>query len=93
MLEWNSDEGLFDPCERRLYTAVLGNICDQMGRRTQFLGPEIRPLQTSAIPVLVGRAMPMLEADMFSEAGGASTEDLASPFGRMLDALDDLQDR
>jgi regulator of RNase E activity RraA len=91
MTEWSTDAELFELCERELYTAVVGDICDQMGLRTQFLGPEIRPLRTGAIPVMVGRAMPVLEADVFSEAGGARNDELDLPFGRMLEALDHLQ--
>lgn len=99
MPEWKTDSELFALARAELYTAVVGDICDQHGLRRQFLPPEIRALEpargaegrgaaTSApgarVPILAGRAMPVLEADVFSEP------DPAHPFGKMLDALDAL---
>ena len=58
---------------------------DEIGLVHQFLPPEIRPLEPSAR--LVGRAMPVLVADLDDGARGS---DSLPPFGRMLEALDDL---
>lgn len=86
MPEWNTDEELFACCRRELFTAVVGDICDQLGFRHQFLHPQLRPLQTgTAVPLLIGRAMTVLEADVFAEPSDQR------PFGLMLEALDQLQ--
>ena len=44
---------------------MLGDVLDQMGLRRQFLPPGIAPLAKGM--TLVGRAMPVLEADVFSD--------------------------
>ncbi|MEQ8671881.1 MAG: RraA family protein [Aggregatilineales bacterium] len=86
MTQWNSDKELFELGRRELYTAVVGDICDQIGLRHQFLSPQIRPLEPPGqCQVMIGRAMTVLEADVFSEPEGNH------PFGQMLVALDDLQ--
>ena len=60
---------------------------DQIGLVHQFLPPEIRPLDPSMR--LVGRAMPVRVEDL--DAGARESESL-SPFGRMMEALDDLRE-
>ena len=86
MLEWQNDDELFALCRHELFTAVVGDICDQVGLRRQFLGPQMRPLQQGGgVPILVGRAMPVLEVDIFAEPTGPA------PYGKMLEALDSLQ--
>lgn len=86
MSQWQNDTELFDRVRRELCTAVVGDVCDQLGLRRQFLPPEIRPVTCTAdVPILVGRAMPVLEADVYQEPAGKS------PFGRMFEALDDLK--
>lgn len=52
---------LFDIVRADLFTAVVGNVPDQMGHWHQFRPPEIRPLRAGT--KMVGRAMPVLEAD------------------------------
>ncbi len=71
----------FDMIRNRLYTPVIGDILDQMGFTRQFLPDAIRPIQPHM--KVVGRAMPVLIADTFG--------DPARPFGRMTDALDQLE--
>lgn len=66
---------------KHLFSAVVGDVLDAMGFREQFLPREIRPLRDDM--VVVGRAMPVLHADIEKEG--------KDPFGRMLHALDDLQ--
>jgi 4-hydroxy-4-methyl-2-oxoglutarate aldolase len=67
--------------KQKLFSAVIGDILDTMGFRRQFLPKEIRPLRDDM--VVVGRAMPVLHADIEREG--------ADPFGKMLLALDDLK--
>jgi regulator of RNase E activity RraA len=87
---WTSDEELFARARRELFSAVIGDTLDRLGRRHQFLPPEIQPLRDDM--VVVGRAMPVLEAD---NDGGTDRERAdevrTSPFGLMLRALDDLK--
>ena len=60
-----------------------------MGRRRQFLPQAIGPLRPDM--KLVGRAMPVLEADIFDDSGGSPGSVGSKPFGLMLEALDDLR--
>jgi 4-hydroxy-4-methyl-2-oxoglutarate aldolase len=72
---------LFASLRDKLFTAVVGDVLDKMGWRRQFLPQAIGPLRPDM--KLVGRAMPVLEADVF--------DDGAKPFGLMFEALDDLR--
>ena len=76
-----TDAELFELINTRLYTAVIGDVLDRLGRTSQFLPPEVRPL----VPTmrLAGRAMPSLVADVYGPQ--------AKPFGRLTEALDQLQ--
>jgi regulator of RNase E activity RraA len=65
----------------QLYTPVIGDVLDQVGRRHQFLPPTIMPIRTDF--VLAGRAMPVLVADVF----GPQTK----PYGLLTEALDQLR--
>ena len=86
----NSDEDLFARARRDLFSAVIGDTLDLLGRRHQFLPPEIQPLRDDM--VVVGRAMPVLEADdEGGKAPGRPDEVPQNPFGLMLRALDDLK--
>jgi regulator of RNase E activity RraA len=61
----------------------VGDILDEMGLLQQFLPRAIRPLRDDM--VVAGRAMTVLEEDInIGEPSGR-------PFGRMLEALDDLK--
>ena len=87
---WSDDLELFRICRNELFTAVVGDIMDKLKLRHQFLPPQIQPLHANM--VVVGRAMPVLEADVFDEAHPGSANPLLSkPFGLMLEALDDLK--
>lgn len=87
---WQSDQELFELARRELFTAVVGDIMDTIGLQKQFLPPQIRPLRNDM--VLIGRAMTVLEADVFSAKVENSANSLrAKPFGLMLEALDDLK--
>lgn len=84
------DDELFRVLRTELFTAVVGDVLDAMGHRRQFLPAGIGPLQPGMR--IVGRAMPVLEADVFDDGTDASRGPLAGkPFGLMLEALDDLK--
>jgi regulator of RNase E activity RraA len=86
----HSSEAFFELIRRERYTAVVGDVMDSIGFRRQFLPPQIKPLRNDMI--IVGRSMPVLEADVFTEAHDAASNSVMSrPFGLMLQALDDLR--
>lgn len=90
MQQWKNDAELFELCRTQLYSAVIGDVLDVMGRTRQFLPPEIQPLEPGML--VAGRAMPVLEADdSGGEEGGRANQTLAQPFGLMLRALDELR--
>jgi 4-hydroxy-4-methyl-2-oxoglutarate aldolase len=80
---------LFSNLRDRLFTAVVGDVLDKMGRLRQFLPQAIAPLRPDM--KLVGRAMPVLEADVFDESPRSPGAAGMKPFGLMLEALDDLR--
>src|ERR1700691_280399 len=82
--EWNSDEQLFSLIREELYTAVVGDVCDSLGLRNQFLPPELGPLYQHREYVLTGRAMTVVQEDISEPA------DDIQPWGKMLEALDNL---
>ncbi len=86
---WQTDDDLFDMARQELFTAVVGDVMDTMGLRHQFLPPTIGPISDDM--VVVGRAMPVLEADVFADARADGDGPLARPFGLMFRALDDLR--
>ena len=85
---WDTDDELFHIVRNELYTAVVGDIMDKMGLLHQFLPPQIKPLHDNCF--VVGRAMTVLEADVFGDEGNRNPV-LNKPFGLMLEALDDLK--
>ena len=63
---------------------------DKLGLLRQFLPPQIRPLRDDM--VVIGRAMTVLEADVFDEnIASPNNPVMAKSFGLMLEALDDLK--
>jgi 4-hydroxy-4-methyl-2-oxoglutarate aldolase len=87
---WRDDDELFALMREQLFTAAIGDVLDTMGLQRQFLPPAIQPLQPDM--VIVGRAMPVLEADYFAYTDSAGQGDLSRrPFGLMLQALDNLK--
>ncbi len=81
---WTNDAEVFEAARRELFTAVVGDIMDKLGLQRQFLPAAIQPLARDM--VTVGRAMTVVEADIVEGAPGPE-----KPFGRMLEALDDLR--
>lgn len=80
-IEWRNDDELFTLMQKLLYTAIVGDVMDTHGLHHQFFPARCRPLRESM--VVAGRAMTVLEADVFQEPD--------PPFGLMLEALDSLQ--
>lgn len=89
-ITWENDDALFAIIKAELFTAVVGDIMDQLGYLHQFLPPSIQPLRDDMF--LVGRAMTVLEADCFENIPESTNNPIFKrPFGLMLEALDDLK--
>ena len=87
---WKNDDELFALVRRELFTCVVGDVMDKLQLLHQFLPPQIHPLH--AAMVAIGRAMPVLAADVFAErVSGSANPLMEKPFGLMLQALDDLR--
>ena len=84
-----NDAELFRLIGGELFTAVVGDVLDVLGYQHQFLAPGIMPLDKRMR--LVGRAMPVLEADVFSASTGSMGPLAEKPFGLLFEALDDLK--
>jgi regulator of RNase E activity RraA len=81
----STDHDLFDIFRNRLFSAVVGDVMDSIGLNRQFLPPSIRPLDPAR--VIVGRAMPVLVADIGEDGAPGDAPD----FGVMFRALDELK--
>lgn len=81
------EKDFFEKIKSQLFTAVIGDILDTMGHKNQFLPQPIKPLVPGTR--IVGRAMPVLEADY--PEGGANGPLSDKAFGMMFEALDDLK--
>jgi len=81
MPEWKDDKELFGLFRSMLYTPVIGDILDGIGRYHQFLPPEI---QNQTQLKLVGWAMPVVMIDVFGPQ--------KKPFGYLTEALDQLKE-
>ena len=88
MPSWRMDKELFFLMKNELFVAVVGDVLDQMGHKHQFLPAQIHPLADDM--VVAGRAMPVLETD--SPSNTHHSNEGKVPFGRMLEALDDLKE-
>ncbi|MGS0524386.1 RraA family protein [Zobellia nedashkovskayae] len=87
---WKTDEELFEIAKRELFTALVGDILDKIGSVHQFLPPNLKPVKDDM--VIIGRAMPVLEADVFAETTESRNNPLMNkPFGLMFEALDNLK--
>lgn len=87
---WTSDDELFALMQKELFTCVVGDVMDKMELQHQFLPPQIQPVDREM--VLMGRAMPVLSIDVFTErVAGTANKLMDKPFGLMLEALDDLK--
>ena len=88
MPPYANDDELFTLLKTKLFPAVVGDVLDKMGYLHQFLPADIEPLDDDM--VLAGRAMPVLEADIY-DAEGSNSPLAGKPFGLMLEALDSLK--
>ncbi|GAA4847430.1 RraA family protein [Paenibacillus vulneris] len=76
-----NDLELFELMKRDLYTPVIGDILDDLGKYHQILVPAIQPMKEHM--VLAGRAMPAVMIDVYGRQ--------EKPFGLLTDALDQLE--
>lgn len=87
---WKTDRELYEIAKKELFVALVGDVLDKMGYLHQFLPPNIKPLNNDF--VLIGRAMPVLEADVFEEVSDSTHNPIMKkPFGIMFEALDSLR--
>jgi regulator of RNase E activity RraA len=84
-----NDEALFRQIRDELFVAAVGDVLDTLGFQHQFLPAGIAPLEKSMR--VVGRAMPVLEADVVNDGTRSAGPLSGKPFGLMLEALDDLK--
>ncbi|TDO05476.1 RraA family protein [Sunxiuqinia elliptica] len=90
MAIWKDDSELFSIAKKELFVALVGDILDKLNFKHQFLSPGIKPLRDDF--VVIGRAMPVLEADVFEEIVSVTKNPMMQkPFGLMFEALDSLQ--
>lgn len=90
MAIWKDDSELFSIAKKELFVALVGDILDKLNFNHQFLSPGIKPLRDDF--VVIGRAMPVLEADVFEEIVSVTKNPMMQkPFGLMFEALDSLQ--
>lgn len=80
-VQWRNDTELFDLMRAELYTPVVGDILDALGKYHQFLPQPVQPMRESMI--IAGRAMPVLMIDVHGTQ--------QKPFGLLTEALDDLK--
>jgi regulator of RNase E activity RraA len=80
-MEWTNDSELFQLVRSTLYTPVVGDILDGLGRYHQFLPQPVQPIREDM--VVVGRAMPVL----VEEIEGPQ----ANRFEQLTKALDQIE--
>lgn len=91
MTIWKNDKELYSIAKKELFVALVGDVMDKLGYQHQFLPPNIKPLNNDFI--VIGRAMPALEADVFEEVvEDTKNPIMKKPFGIMFEALDSLQE-
>lgn len=81
-----NDNQFLESIRNELFTCVVGDVMDAMGRLHQYLPAQIRPVTEGMR--LVGRAKTVLEADCYGRH--VHHEDKDQAFGVMFDALDSI---
>ncbi|MCB9250586.1 MAG: RraA family protein [Ignavibacteriales bacterium] len=77
--------------KNELFVALVGDVLDKLNYQHQFISPKIKPLRNDFI--VIGRAMPVLEADVFEEVvEDTKNPIMKKPFGIMFEALDSLKE-
>ncbi|GBU10065.1 demethylmenaquinone methyltransferase [Gammaproteobacteria bacterium] len=89
MTFWKTDDELFASAKKELMVALVGDVLDVMGFKHQFLSQSLKPLNSASI--IIGRAMPVLEADYYNFRTSGNNPLSEKPFGLMFEALDDLK--
>jgi len=87
-MNFETDKELLETIREELFTCVVGDVMDAMGRTHQFLPPQIRPVSENMR--IVGRAKTILEADCCGRR--VHHEDRDHAFGVMFDALDSIKE-
>lgn len=87
---WYNDNELFKIAKEELFSALVGDILDKIGYQHQFLAPNVKPVRNDM--VVIGRAMPVLEADVFAESLSSNNPMMEKPYGIMFEALDSLKE-
>ncbi len=91
MAIWKSDKELFEIAKKELFVALVGDVLDKLNYQHQFLSPDLKPLDNGF--VVIGRAMTVLEADVFEEVVEETNNPMMKkPFGIMFEALDSLKE-
>ena len=91
MATWKNDNELFTIVKNELFVALVGDSLDKLKFEHQFISPKIKPLRNDF--VVIGRAMPVLEADVFEEVvENTQNPIMKKPFGIMFEALDSLKE-
>lgn len=89
--EWKDDNELYKIAKEELFVALVGDVLDKMGYLHQFLSPKLKPVNDNF--VVIGRAMTVLEADVFEESSKDTHNPIMKkPFGIMFEALDSLKE-
>jgi len=83
------DAEMYRLFEKELFVAVVGDVMDTLGLQHQFLQPVFKPVDEKTR--LLGRAMPVLESDIFPFDEPTRNPLMTKPFGLMFEALDDLK--
>jgi 4-hydroxy-4-methyl-2-oxoglutarate aldolase len=81
MADFANETEMFDTMRDRLYASVISDIIDSLGARNQGMRADIRPRWAGA--VVVGRAYPVLTADVYKLVD--------DPYGGEIDAVDSLK--
>src|SRR5580658_257017 len=63
MQDLHGEKAMFDRMEKKLYSAVISDILDDVGVRGHTLGHLIRPIRADM--VLAGRAVPIVSSRVF----------------------------
>jgi 4-hydroxy-4-methyl-2-oxoglutarate aldolase len=71
------EDVVFSNLRDKLFTAVVGDVLDKMGWRRQFLPQAVGPLKPDM--KVIGRAMPVLEADIFDDSVRSPAPSAQSP--------------
>jgi len=83
------DAEMYRLFKEELFVAVVGDVMDTLGLQHQFLPPVFRSVDEKT--GLLGRAMPVLETDIFLSNEPTRNPLMVKPFGLMFEALDDLK--